>query len=61
MIEKLRRSPLYPLLSRLYPALHGALIWWAWQACSLLPVQKQKILFSNFNGGGFGDNPRYIA
>ncbi len=31
---------MYPLLSRLYPALHGALIWWAWQACSLLPVQK---------------------
>lgn len=61
MIEKLRKSPLYPLLARLYPTLHDALIWWAWQACSLLPVRKQKIVFSNFNGGGFGDNPRYIA
>ncbi len=61
MMEKLRRSPLYPLLARLYPALHGALIWWTWQFCFLLPVKRQKIIFSNFNGGGFGDNPRYIA
>ncbi len=61
MIEILRRSPLYPFLARLYPALHGALIWWTWQFCALLPVQKQKIVFSNFNGGGFGDNSRYVA
>lgn len=61
MMEKLHRSPLYPLLARLYPALHGALIWWTWQFCFLLPVKRQKIIFSNFNGSGFGDNPRYIA
>lgn len=33
----------------------------AWQFCFLLPVKKQKIIFSNFNGSGFGDNPRYVA
>lgn len=61
MMEKLRQSAFYPVLAKLYPALHGAMIWWAWQFFALLPVQKQKIVFSNFNGGGFGDNPRYIA
>lgn len=61
MTEKLRRSPLYPVLAKLYPLLHKTLIWWAWQICSLFPVQRQKIVFSNFNGSGFGDNTRYIA
>ena len=32
-----------------------------WQICYLLPVDQHKIVFSNFNGGGFGDNARYIA
>lgn len=61
MIGWLRRSRLYPILAKIYPTLHGALIWWAWQVCALLPVQSKKIVFSNFNGGGFGDNTRYIA
>lgn len=61
MIEKLRHSFLYPLLCKFYPELHHAFVWYAWQFCSLLPIQKQKIIFSNFNGKGFGDNPRYIA
>ena len=61
MIEKLRQSPLYPFLSAIYPKLHKSLIWLAWQICHLFPVQKKKIIFSNFNGGGFGDNTRYIA
>ncbi len=61
MVERLRGSFFYPVLARLYPALHGALIWWIWQICWLLPVRKRKIIFSNFNGGGFGDNTRYIA
>ena len=60
MIEKLRHSKIYPILSKLYPALHKALLFCAWQFCSLCRVQK-KIVFSNFNGGGFGDNTRYIA
>lgn len=61
MIEKLRHSPLYPFLANVYPRLHKSLIWLTWQICSLFPVQKNKIIFSNFNGGGFGDNTRYIA
>lgn len=27
----------------------------------IFPVDKQKIVFSNFNGKGFGDNPKYLA
>ena len=62
MVQRwLRQSPLYPILAKIYPALHGGLIWWAWQLGFLLPVKKKKIVFSNFNGGGFGDNTRYIA
>lgn len=26
-----------------------------------LPVKKNKIIFNNFNGKGYGDNPKYIA
>lgn len=33
----------------------------AWFICSLLPVQKNKILFSNFDGRGYADNQKYIA
>lgn len=61
VIELLRRSPFYPFLAKLYPTLHGWIIRLAWQIFRPLPVQAQKIVFSNFNGGGYGDNPRYIA
>jgi CDP-glycerol glycerophosphotransferase len=27
----------------------------------MVPINKRKIVFSNFNGKGFGDNPKYIA
>ena len=61
MIEKLRKSPLYPALLKIYLSLHKALIFAAWQVCSLCPVKKNKVIFSNFNGNGFGDNSRYVA
>lgn len=61
MINWLRKSPLYLILAKVYPTLHKGLIWWAWQVCYLFPVEAHKIIFSNFNGGGFGDNTRYIA
>lgn len=32
-----------------------------WQACRLLPVQNNKVVFSSFAGKGFGDNPKAIA
>ena len=30
----------------------------AWQ---IFPVKKNKVIFDNFNGKGFGCNPKYIA
>lgn len=32
-----------------------------WAACRLLPVQRNKVVFSSFGGRGFGDNPKAIA
>lgn len=32
-----------------------------WAACRLLPVRKNKVVFSSFGGKGFGDNPKAIA
>lgn len=61
MISKIEHTPFCKPLLPVYLALHKALIWSAWQICSILPVKKQKVIFSNFNGNGFGDNPRYIA
>lgn len=29
--------------------------------CRFLMVNKKKVVFSNFNGQGYGDNPKYIA
>ena len=29
--------------------------------CQELPIEKNKIVFSNFNGGSYGCNPKYIA
>lgn len=61
MIEKIKKTPLYPILAGIYPRIHKIYIWLVWQICYLLPVEHNKIVFSNFNGGGFGDNTRYIA
>ncbi len=32
-----------------------------WQACRLLPLQRNKVVFSSFGGKGFGDNPKAVA
>lgn len=32
-----------------------------WRFCSLLPVEQNRIFFSNFYGNGFADSPKYIA
>jgi CDP-glycerol glycerophosphotransferase len=32
-----------------------------WQICSLLKINKKKIVLCNFYGKGYGDNPKYIA
>lgn len=33
----------------------------AWILCRLLPVQRNKIVISNYYGRGYGDNAKYIA
>lgn len=33
----------------------------AWTLCRLLPVKKNKVVFSHFYGKGFGDSPKAIA
>lgn len=32
-----------------------------WRAFNIMPLKKNKIVFSNFHGNGFGDNCKYIA
>lgn len=32
-----------------------------WAVCLLLPIRKNRIVFSNFFGKGYGDSPKYIA
>ena len=49
------------LILPIYLTLHR---WWirlCWQLFVHLPLDKNKVVFSNFNGGGFGDNPKFIA
>ncbi len=51
----------YPILRRLSRFIYdrgGSIlfrIFW------IFPVNKEKIVFCNYNGGGYGDNPKYIA
>lgn len=39
----------------------GARIVSAWIICRFLPIDKKKIIVSNFCGRGFGDNPKYVV
>lgn len=32
-----------------------------WNIFTLFPLERKKVIFSNFNGGGYGDNPKFIA
>ena len=38
MIEKIKKTPLYPILAGIYPRIHKIYIWLIWQICYLLPV-----------------------
>lgn len=40
---------------------HRLMIHLCWLFFSVFPVNRKKIIFSNFNGGGYGDNPKFIA
>ncbi|MCI8860901.1 MAG: hypothetical protein HFI20_00265 [Lachnospiraceae bacterium] len=46
--------PVYLALHRLYMKI-------CWNLFVFLPLDRRKIIFSNFNGGGYGDNPKFIA
>lgn len=46
--------PVYLALHRLYMKI-------CWNLFVFLPLDRKKIIFSNFNGGGYGDNPKFIA
>ena len=45
-------------LNRIFRFLIGKLLSFI---CNILQIKKGKIVFSNFNGRGWGDNPKYIA
>lgn len=41
--------------------LHQLYLKLCWQIFVRLPIHKKKVIFCNFYGGGFGDNPKFIA
>ena len=45
----------------LYRRIKAAISWCVYFLCAAWPVQKNKIVFSCFEGGGYGCNPKYIA
>ena len=45
----------------LYRRFKAAIGWNIYALCALRPIQKNKIVFSCFEGGGYGCNPKYIA
>lgn len=49
------------LILPIYLALHKFFIKLCWNLFVHLPLDKKKVVFSNFNGGGYGDNPKFIA
>jgi len=49
------------LILPVYLGLHRLMMKLCWNLFVLLPLNPQKAVFSNFNGGGYGDNPKFIA
>lgn len=45
----------------IYLYFHRNLIRLAWSIFTHCKLEPDKIVFSNFNGGGYGDNPKFIA
>lgn len=63
--ESIRKIPLlnkcFPTILKAYLAIHKLILYVCWYVFRLFPVKHRKIIFSNFNGAGFGDNPKFIA
>lgn len=49
------------VLLKLYLFFHKKIIQLSWYIFTHFPLKQTKIVFSNFNGGGYGDNPKFIA
>lgn len=45
----------------IYLWIHRMLMKVCWNIFIFFPLDKEKVVFSNFNGGNFGDNPSYVA
>lgn len=65
MIQWIKDRPrLYAGLMKIhgvYMRFHELLMHLAWHLCVHFPLQTKKVVFGNFYGGGFGDNPKFIA
>ena len=49
------------LLLPLYLRAHRLMMKICWNLFIHAPLDRRKVVFSNFNGGGYGDNPKFIA
>lgn len=49
------------MLLKIYLYFHKKVIQLAWNIFTHFKLDQTKIVFSNFNGGGYGDNPKFIA
>ena len=49
------------LLYIFYRRCKACLVRIAYYGCRIFPIDKNKIVFSSFEGGGYGCNPKYIA
>ena len=45
----------------LYLWAHRLMMKVCWNLFIHFPLDRHKVVFSNFNGGGYGDNPKFIA
>lgn len=65
MIAWIKSKPwLYKALMKchdFYMKIHEMLMRAAWHLFVLFPLNNKKVVFGNFYGGGFGDNPKFIA
>lgn len=41
--------------------LHNLVSWAMWGLCSLMPIDRRKVLFSSYYGRGYSDSPKAIA
>lgn len=65
MIQWIKSKPwLYETLMKchkVYMQIHEMFMHLAWHLFVHFPLNNKKVVFGNFYGGGFGDNPKFIA